>query len=1036
MPTKKALYVIIGLLAVTVLVASAAVIYLVHALPVILAQQTTAALAPSAPVVPVIIPEHSPSLDRTPAFVKQEILDEIAEQKGYHNSLPPEVEGLVPALTPEDLQSLSVYATQTAVIWQQAGTNPHPSFPRIDPRTCGLSRSAMLALPLVAVHEARLARAAQEDALKNVAAVDLSGRPTPPGSMTAEQAATYRQEAATNTFQAPIPPANLPPILQDSPSLDVTEDNWLARLIVQDMTAQVITGLHLQQSLDSLRVHVDVNDDDPQFGKIQVSLMQWTDNPELLTQKLNQPLRIDFAWDGLGYSVLAEYLLGSHALPPQTPDPDSTKLLDDLLNLTGPLLAREDVRLSALLQDHPLDPGLQSEAALVLVAMAWRENAGEFSDNRRLLCKATAHLALAMAIDSLQKQPPDWNARVADAGLRVLAGREADALSRIDALAAQPDIPDAAKTWLSTLRVWSVGDWRQAKIDASSPLLTRIAWFQVLCADLSDLAATSRLDGAGPLAKVADWGRAVLSDSPSVENGNRFAQSTLALELQEATEVEAAEKQPATDAGALEAALTAPEDDTVTIDPSQKATLRVIGPGTFLAASRRHIFNAILANDHWMRVMLGVPDEATRFEAEMTTSFKDMPGFVMVALNFPNLDNSPHAELEEILRSKSVHWQLTSFPPSPLFGHLLADPADYRLLNDFYHTGEPCGTAYDFPRRSEMLDLLHIDPRWHIQEQAQSPTKAFQVKRAYLEQLRALDPDSAPLTEAIVESDHGIGSGETSSQAIASFKRFMDYCVMPSHILLTATPKFELSDSDRETIYGKEVLLEPELYFVLGSLLRKEGRVDEAAQADRKGAAQAHDQVYISNCIQPLIDYDLTHNQNDEALTLAKRGAEVYSACGIESYVIVLTKFNRLNEAETWAKNLKERYDYDRPLILLYATHQAHFQSQVAALKAAYFPKGMTSVSLNSFSGEPSQGAVYMESNPLLISSGLNQGDIVVALNSTKIENLKQYYFVTGSLPSSDMDLIVWDRGQYKEIHASPPDHLFGVEMKDYPVSR
>jgi tetratricopeptide (TPR) repeat protein len=1028
--TKTALYIVIGLLLVMV----GAVIYLVRILPGIIVQQTTAALAPSAPTLPTVIAGQSPSTIRTPDFVKQELLDEVAQAKS--RGLPaPDLEAIVATLTSNDLQVLSGYATQVAVGWQKAGTtdtNPSLSFP--DPRNSGLSRAGMEVLPLLLSHEMRLGRAAQQEALKNVPSVDLSGRPPPPGAMTADQAAAYRQQAATNTFEIPIPPANLPPILQDSSSIDGTEDNWLARLIVQDIAGQVITGLHLRQSLTDLPIHVDVNDDDAISGDIHVHLMQWIDDPQLPAQKLNQPLRLNFAWDDLGYSVLAEYLIGTHPIPPQTSDPDSGKLLGDLLDLNGPLLAREDVRLSALLQKNPLDPGAQSEAALVLAAMAWRENAGEFSDNRRLLCKATAHLALAMAVDSLQKQPPDWNARVADAALRVLAGRETDALQCIDALSAQPDVPDAAKAWLATLRFWSTGDWRQAKVDASSPLLMKIAWFQVLCADLSDLGATSHLDETGDLAKVPDWGRAVLGKNFSVENGNRFAQSTLALEMQEATDVEKAEGQPLSGDGALETALTAAEDETVVVDPDHNVTIHVIGSGTFLAASRRHILNAVLKSDHWMRHLLGVPDEARQFEAQATTSFKDLPHFVLVAQHFPNLDGSRHAQLEEILRSKSVQWQLTELPPSLLFDNLLSDSADYRLLSDFYQAGEPLGTVYDFSRHGEMLRLLHIGPRWHVPNDAQSPAKAYQARRAYFEQLQTLNPDSCPLTEAIVDSDHGIGSGETSTQAIASLKRFMDYCITPFHSLLAAMPSFELSDSDLETIYDKEAVLEPDIYFTLGNLLRKQGRIDEAAEADRKGVAQAHDQVLVANSIQPLIDYDLAHNNTDEALALGKRGADVYSADGILSYVTVLTKLNRLDDAETWAKNLQDRYGYDGPLIDLYVTHSAHFQSQFDAIKKQSFPNGMTSVSLNSFSGPPTQGAVYAESSPLLIDSGLDQGDVVVALNSTKIESLKQYDFIRDTLPGSDMDLIVWDKGQYREVHASPPNHLFGVNMNDYPA--
>jgi tetratricopeptide (TPR) repeat protein len=567
-------------------------------------------------------------------------------------------------------------------------------------------------------------------------------------------------------------------------------------------------------------------------------------------------------------------------------------------------------------------------------------------------------------------------------------------------------------------------------------LLEKICWFQVLCEDLTDLGATRQLDATGPLAKVPDWGRALLSrDVFSVENGNRFAQSTLDLEMQEADEVNQAEQQPPlADQKALAQALNTPTDDTITIDPDGHATVRVIGPGTFLAASQRHLLNAIQQCDYWMRDLLGDADQAAQFETQMTSTFGSLPHFVIASYRFPRPPGSAREEVDVTLRERSASWFVTDLPPDPFLEYFFSDPADFRVLNDFYNAGEPAGTVYDLPRRRDMIGHLHIDPRWHVSNYSPPGSKASLLKRAYFQQLQELDPDSCPLAEAVIEADQSVANGETPTQKMAILNRFMDYCVAPYHLLLSPPDNPDLGNADLETIYKKEAPLVPDVYFRLGTLLRKEGRDDDAAEADRKGAARAFDDVLVANSVGPLIDYDLAHGKPDEALAMAKRAAQVYSEQGMLTYVKVLEKLNHLDEAESWAKNLNDQYADNQGLLALYVAHPEHFPKQADDLKKKTLPQGQAKVSINSFSGPPATGAVFTSASQLLTDSGLEQGDVVVAFNSIKVESMSQYDYIRAQMSGTDMDLIVWHDNEYREIHASPPDHMFGVGMSDYPV--
>jgi hypothetical protein len=64
---------------------------------------------------------------------------------------------------------------------------------------------------------------------------------------------------------------------------------------------------------------------------------------------------------------------------------------------SGDTIARENLRLSRLLQDHPRSAALHEQAALLLAVAAGQQAAAD-TDIRPLLCRMTAHLAIARAL--------------------------------------------------------------------------------------------------------------------------------------------------------------------------------------------------------------------------------------------------------------------------------------------------------------------------------------------------------------------------------------------------------------------------------------------------------------------------------------------------------------------------------------------------------------------------------------------------------------------------------------------------------------
>ena len=68
-----------------------------------------------------------------------------------------------------------------------------------------------------------------------------------------------------------------------------------------------------------------------------------------------------------------------------------------LLDAAGDAIVRENARLSRLLQEHPRSAALHERAALLLASAARRASASG-ADVRPLLCRMTAHLAVARAL--------------------------------------------------------------------------------------------------------------------------------------------------------------------------------------------------------------------------------------------------------------------------------------------------------------------------------------------------------------------------------------------------------------------------------------------------------------------------------------------------------------------------------------------------------------------------------------------------------------------------------------------------------------
>ncbi|HEY0256939.1 MAG TPA: hypothetical protein VGC39_05815, partial [Candidatus Methylacidiphilales bacterium] len=260
---------------------------------------------------------------------------------------------------------------------------------------------------------------------------------------------------------------------------------------------------------------------------------------------------------------------------------------------------------------------------------------------------------------------------------------------------------------------------------------------------------------------------------------------------------------------------------------------------------------------------------------------------------------------------------------------------------------------------------------------------------------------------------------------------FVDYNMMPIE-RIESLDAAHLSDADRLTILRKHVVLEPAFGFRAGVVLRSKGLVDEAAEMDRKAFATGNDPVGISNSVLPLVDYDLAHGLNDEALKVAKAAGDTMSEEGLSTYSYALERLGRLDEAADVVQKDGEMYSDPEKLTIFELRHPDRFLSVYHEELSRNFPNGLLATKLADFSGPPADGVAITSDSDTLRAAGLQQGDVMVALGGYRTESEAQYIFVRALSLDAQMDFIVWRAGQYLEIKATVPGRRMMVDLKDY----
>jgi hypothetical protein len=235
--------------------------------------------------------------------------------------------------------------------------------------------------------------------------------------------------------------------------------------------------------------------------------------------------------------------------------------------------------------------------------------------------------------------------------------------------------------------------------------------------------------------------------------------------------------------------------------------------------------------------------------------------------------------------------------------------------------------------------------------------------------------------------------------------------------------------------------LDPAKYFILVNYLMKRNDDDKTARYIVKGTLEDPDRVRASYYASWLIKYYLKKGWIEDARKEADFAGDVYSSVGLLAKAEFFESVRDYTNAYTWYANNEERYGDSSSLInfcLRYKvlTGDARFDDQVHARIGKIFPNGIEKIRPDDLKSPPQDGVVVESESDLSRAAGIKQNNVIVAIDGVRVHDCRQYDYERALSNDPELDLMVWQGDGYHEIKASPPHHLFGVDLGNYPRSK
>lgn len=722
----------------------------------------------------------------------------------------------------------------------------------------------------------------------------------------------------------------------------------------------------------------------------------------------NQP------WSPGNYQPLTSLLLKKYDLAGQPQDsPADETLLATLLDGKAETIERQNKDLSKKLAAAFLNPELHEQAALLLGAMALRETAGIFSDERTIISRMVCHLSLAQALRA-GKQPA-ISGKYANLLLQTLLKNQKDALTLVDELKKENPTP-TRNSWLKALAIRNSKDWRMAGDPEKLSQLEKIQYVRVLSETLSTGAATSFLEN-NKIPMTVDWPRIILQNDFSVSQGHRFTRFGLPLESGELSQIWAVSNTKPIGSDQIVSVLNQKPGHLVS-SSGDTIAVEIIDFGLWASFLQRHLCHQLHGNDYFMREKWGVKERAADFAQSSDKTFTGLTLYPFVQLKRVDNEAQYHGVMTPIIATcqsspelvNACVWECAQTKPEFCELEKGVPP-----LGDWFLPAFIPNTAYDSHFR-----VIASRANGSLTDQGLEELIANRV------------PYDFGLRQEMLNRKYG--KKATKEQALAFYQPLLDYSLKA---LRATANTCKDKPADYLEIQRKICAFEPNEYLRLGSYLVDHNMEKEAVEAFEHAFKYATDRVWVSNKMHWLVQYYYKHNRVPDAIKVADECADVYSFQGLLTKAYLLEWMQKYEEAEKVHRQIVERYDRKEALGWFYARYQLRvgdgkFGPQADEMIRVVFPNGLQKVTLASFSAAPTDGVEFQQENDKMKQAGLVIGDVIVAIHGIRITNVNQYDCVRETGKNDILNLIVWHRDHYVEVSPVVPGWRFGVSIENF----
>jgi hypothetical protein len=680
--------------------------------------------------------------------------------------------------------------------------------------------------------------------------------------------------------------------------------------------------------------------------------------------------------------------------------------------------------ISIALHNDYRNPENHEAAALLLAAFGFREASRNFYDPRLVLCRATAHLAVARAMRGAVSEASP-SGQLADIVMQVVAGRTGPAMAQLDAFEKR-NLAAALQAWARALRRRATLDWRMPP-DEGSSLLERLQHVRALSRMLGVSRSLDYLEKHTP-EDVPDWGWITTDTPASVESGNALLDATISQTITEAMRVLGIARG---DSPAKVDALLSREPAVSSLDRSGAGGIRVIDDGMWSAFYQRELAHIAEEGYVFYRRTIGNPEAAAGFEKEVDWLLGRQPlwPFVQrlrVQADLSDVRPATRAQVAADYRAAmtSVLALLEERPQTvPYLAWLSAAavppgvaPIAVPHTTLWFRTIFPTGTAFE----SRRMNVQKIVPSDFI---------------AHADAIHELSPWEPPITInwSIVRC-HKIG-GCTPQHERENFSAIADYN-------LTAMRKFAESGADPLDGLKRVCELSGGDCSKVGDWLLRHDRFSEAAVAFQEFFDRDLDRVEASGGVEWLVRYYQKTGRTRDALRVADAAALVGSFGGMKALAGFLEREGNVNDAAKVYRGMSERYD-DGTRLLAFLLRRADVTgvrptaADYRSLLERYFGGDLEHVTTNGLTGPPAKGLFVRQTNEWDDKFGIRQGDIIVAVDGVRVWTRQQEQILYARSFDAPLRYTLWRGNGYIDVQGPFRQYLQGPSALDeFPRAR